>query len=150
MEASQVHIRNKKAGFEYELLEKFVAGLQLFGTEIKSIRMGKASINEAYCTFHGTDLYIQGMHIAEYWWGTVNNHDPKRERRLLLRKKELARLLKKSQEKGLTMVATHLFINERGLAKLEIALARGKKMYDKREDIKARDTQRELDRLRKH
>ncbi len=149
MEAAQVHIRNKKAGFEYELLEKFVAGIQLFGTEIKSIRMGKASINEAYCAFHGNELYVQGMHIAEYWWGTVNNHDPKRERKLLLSRKELNRLLKKSQEKGLTLVATHLFINERGLAKLEIALARGKKLYDKREDIKSRDSQRELDRLHK-
>ena len=150
MNNQRINIRNKKAGFEFELIEKYIAGVQLYGTEIKSIRAGKASINEAYCSFHGQELFVMGMHIAEYWWGTFNNHDPRRERKLLLQKRELTKLYKKSQEKGLTIVATKLFINEKGLAKLEIALAKGKKSYDKREDIKQRDTKRELDRVRKH
>lgn len=148
--ADKISIRNKKASFEYELLEKYIAGIQLQGTEIKSIRMGKANISEAWCHFEGNELYVQGMHISEYWWGSCNNHVPKRERKLLLHKKELSKLLRKSQEKGLSIVATCLFVNERGLAKLEIALAKGKKSFDKREDIKQKDTQRELDRIRKH
>ncbi len=148
--AEKIVIRNKKAGFEYEILEKFVAGIQLQGTEIKSIRMGKAGISEAWCTFVNGELYVREMHIAEYWWGSFNNHDPKRERKLLLRKKELSKLMRKSQEKGFSIIATCLFVNERGLAKLEIALARGKKAYDKREDLRLKDSRRELDRIRKH
>lgn len=142
-------IRNKKAGFQYELIEKYVAGIQLSGTEIKSIRLGKANLVDAYCNFQQGELWISGMHIAEYWWGNLNNHEPKRERKLLLSKKELRKLERQSQEKGLTIVATKLFINEKGLAKLEIALAKGKKQHDKREDIKQKDSKRELDRLRK-
>ena len=148
--ADKISIRNKKAGFEYELLEKYIAGIQLQGTEIKSIRMGKAGISEAWCTFVNGELYVREMHIAEYWWGSFNNHDPKRERKLLLRKKELSKLMRKSQEKGFSIIATCLFVNERGLAKLEIALARGKKAYDKREDLRLKDSRRELDRIRKH
>jgi SsrA-binding protein len=144
-----IHIKNKRASFEYEFLEKYVAGIQLFGTEIKSIREGKANLTDAYCYFRGGELWVQGMHIAEYWWGTCNNHDPKRERKLLLTRKELNKLERKSQDKGLTIIAIQMFLNERGFAKLEIALARGKKLYDKRQDIKNKDAKRELDRLRK-
>ncbi len=150
MKGANISIRNKKASFQYEFLEKYIAGIQLQGTEIKSIRQGKANINEAWCSFTNGELYVNGMHISEYWWGTVNNHVPKRERKLLMHKKELVKLMRRSQEKGLSIVALCLFINDKGLAKLEIALARGKKIYDKREDIKQKDTRRELDRLRKH
>ena len=148
-EQQHINIRNKKASFEYEFLEKFIAGIQLAGTEIKSIRMGKANLVDAYCFFRNNELWIQGMHIAEYGWGSCNNHDPKRERKLLLSRKELNKLERKSKDKGLTIIALRMFINERGFAKIEIALAKGKKSYDKREDIKQRDSKRELDRLRK-
>ncbi|MDR0815737.1 MAG: SsrA-binding protein SmpB [Bacteroidales bacterium] len=148
-EHQQIHIRNKKASFEYEFLEKYVAGVQLVGTEIKSIRAGKANITDAYCFFRNNELWIQGLHIAEYFLGTCNNHDPKRERKLLLNRKELNKLERKAQDKGLTIIAIRMFLNEKGFAKLEIALARGKKMYDKREDIKQKDSKRELDRLKK-
>ncbi len=146
---SNIEIKNKKASFEYEFLEKFTAGIKLTGTEIKSIRAGKANLVDAYCYFVNGELYVKGLHIAEYEWGNLNNHDPRRERKLLLTKKELNRLFRRSQEKGLTIIAYRLWINEKGWAKLDIALARGKKQYDKREDIKKRDTQRELDRFMK-
>ena len=144
--ANQIHIRNKKAGFEYYLLEKFIAGMVLSGTEIKSIRSGKASINEAYCAFVAGELFVKNMHIAEYDYGTYNNHDPRRERKLLLTARELKKLRTKLDEKGLTLVPTHLFISEKGFAKLEIALAKGKKLYDKRETTKKKDIQREMER----
>jgi SsrA-binding protein len=143
---SRINIRNKKAGFEYFLLEKFIAGLVLTGTEIKSIRTGKASINEAYCSFDGSELYVRNMHIAEYDYGTYNNHDPRRDRKLLLTGRELKKLKAKLDEKGLTLVPTHLFISDKGFAKLEIALAKGKKLYDKRETTKKKDIQREMER----
>jgi len=146
---NNIIIKNKKASFEYEFLDKYIAGIQLFGTEIKSIREGKANIADAYCFFRNHELWIQNMHISEYWWGTCNNHDPKRERKLLLSRKELNKLERKTQDVGLTIIAIKMFINDRGLAKLEIALSRGKKKYDKREDIKQRDTKRELDRMRR-
>ena len=142
-----INIKNKKASFEYEFLEKYIAGIQLFGTEIKSIREGKANLTDAYCFFRNGELWVQNMHIAEYWWGTCNNHDPKRERKLLLTRKELKKLERKAQDNGLTIISLRMFVNDRGFAKLEIALARGKKKYDKREDIKQRDSNRELDRL---
>ena len=142
-------IKNRKASFEYAFLEKYVAGIQLFGTEIKSIREGKANLADAHCLFRNNELWVQNMHISEYGLGTCNNHAPKRERKLLLTRKELKKLERKSQDKGLTIIAIRMFINEKGFAKLEIALARGKKKYDKREDIKQRDSKRELDRLRK-
>jgi SsrA-binding protein len=144
--ANQIHIRNKKAGFEYFLLEKFIAGMVLSGTEIKSIRSGKASINEAYCAFVAGELFVKNMHIAEYDYGTYNNHDPRRDRKLLLTARELKKLRTKLDEKGLTLVPTHLFISEKGFAKLEIALAKGKKLYDKRETTKKKDIQREMER----
>jgi SsrA-binding protein len=144
--AGKINIRNKKASFEFFLLEKFVAGIVLTGTEIKSLRGGKASINEAYCSFTSGELYVRNMHIAEYDYGTYNNHEPKRERKLLLTRKELKKLQSKLNEKGLTLVPTYLFINDKGLAKLEIALAKGKKLYDKRETLKQKDNKRELER----
>src|SRR4030042_5477490 len=119
---SNINIRNKKASHDYEFIEKFIAGIQLTGTEIKSIREGKSNLVDSYCYFARGELFVKGMHIAEHWWGSFNNHDPKRDRRLLLTKKELIRLERKSQEKGLTIIALRLFINEKGLAKLEIAL----------------------------
>ncbi len=119
----------------------------LGGTEIKSIREGKANLADAYCFFIGNELWVSGMNIAEYSHGSYNNHDPGQDRKLLLNKRELRKLKKKSQDKGFTIVATRLFINERGLAKLEIALARGKREYDKRQEIKKRDINRELDRI---
>lgn len=143
---SKINIRNKKVFHEFELEEKFVAGIQLFGTEIKSIRAGKANLIDSYCRFEGGELYLTGMHIAEYTLGTHWNHNPSRERKLLLNRKELTKLQKKVKEKGLTIVAISLLINAKGLAKVEIALARGKKVYDKREDIKRRDISRDADR----
>ncbi|HOT88583.1 MAG TPA: SsrA-binding protein SmpB [Bacteroidales bacterium] len=146
--ANTVKIKNKKASFEYFLLEKFIAGIQLTGTEIKSIRDSKASISEAYCLFISEELFIRNMHISEYTYGTYNNHDPKRDRKLLLSKRELRKLKTNLDQQGTTIVPTFLFINEKGLAKIEIALAKGKKLYDKRETIKGRDIQREMDRER--
>ncbi|HOK52054.1 MAG: SsrA-binding protein SmpB [Bacteroidales bacterium] len=143
---ASVEIKNKKASFEYEFLERYTAGIKLTGTEIKSIRAGKANLVDAYCYFEKGELYVKGLHIAEYEWGNLNNHDPRRVRKLLLTKKELNKLYRRSQEKGLTIIAYRLWINERGWAKLDIALARGKKQYDKREDIKKKDLQREMDR----
>lgn len=147
--SGDVVIRNKKAQHDYEFLEKFVAGIKLTGTEIKSIRLGKATIVESYCFFSGGEMYLRGMHIAEYWWGNMNNHDPLRERKLLLTGKELRKIERKVKETGLTIVATKVFINDRGLAKAEIAIARGKKEYDKRQTLKTKDAARELDRARK-
>jgi SsrA-binding protein len=151
MQGSQnkISIRNRKASFNYELVEKFTAGIVLGGTEIKSLRQGRANLADAYCYFRDDELWVRGMHIAEYSFGSYNNHDPARERKLLLTRRELNKLKRKSQEKGFTIVATRLFVNERGLAKLEIALARGKREYDKRHDIKERDSKKELARLKK-
>ncbi len=142
-----INIKNRKASFEYELIEKFIAGIRLLGTEIKSIRNGKVSMNDAYCQFYNNELYAKNIHISEYELGTCNNHTAKRDRKLLLNKKELHKLDRKVKESGFTIIPTRLFINDRGLAKLEIALARGKKVYDKRESIKQKDTKREIDRL---
>ena len=139
---SKVEIKNKKASFEFELLEKFTAGIVLTGTEIKSIRAGKASLVDSYCYFVGNELFVKNMHVADYWWGTFNQHDPRRDRKLLLTKKKLKKLQRAYKEKGMTIVATRLFIAENGYAKLNIALARGKKEYDKRESIKEKDLRR--------
>jgi SsrA-binding protein len=144
-----VKIKNKKAAFEYFLLEKYIAGIVLTGTEIKSIRESKASIAEAYCLFVDEELYIRNMHITEYSYGTYNNHEPRRDRILLLKSKELHKLNNRLKEQGTTLIPTLLFINEKGLAKLEIALAKGKKLFDKRETIKGKDMQREIDRGKK-
>lgn len=147
--SGDIVIRNKKASHDYEFLEKFTAGIKLTGTEIKSIRLGKAALADSYCFFRENELYIRGMHIAEYYWGNLNNHDPLRERKLLLNRKELNKIERKVKETGLTIIVIRVFINERGLAKAEIALARGKREYDKRESIKRRDSDRELDRMMK-
>jgi len=144
--ANNISIKNRRAGFEYFLLEQYEAGMVLSGTEIKSLREGKASINDAYCTFKGTELFVMNMHIAEYVYGTYNNHDPKRERKLLLNANELKKLLGKVKEKGFTIVPVLLYINEKGLAKLSIALAKGKHSYDKRETLKDKDLKREISR----
>lgn len=142
-------IKNKKASHDYEFLEKFVAGIKLYGTEIKSIRLGKVTIADSYCVFNNGELYIRGMNISEYWWGNLNNHDPLRERKLLLTARELRKIDRKVKETGLTIIVIRIFINERGLAKAEIAIARGKKEYDKRETLKRKDASREMDRMRK-
>jgi SsrA-binding protein len=141
-----INIKNRRASFEYFLLEQFEAGMVLSGTEIKSLREGKASINDAYCTFKGTEMFVMNMHIAEYVYGTYNNHDPKRDRKLLLNANELKKLLGKVKEKGFTIVPVLLYINEKGLAKLSIALAKGKHSYDKRETLKDKDLKREISR----
>jgi SsrA-binding protein len=141
-------IRNKKASHDYEFLEKFIAGIKLSGTEIKSIRLGKATIADSYCFFSEGELFIKGMNIAEYWWGNLNNHDPLRERKLLLTKRELRKIERKVKETGLTIIVIKVFINDRGLAKAEIAISKGKKEYDKRETLKRKDATREMDRMR--
>jgi SsrA-binding protein len=142
-------IKNKKASHDYEFIEKFVAGIILSGTEIKSIRLGKATLADSYCFFSNGELFIKGMHIAEYWWGNLNNHDPLRERKLLLTSRELRKIERKIKESGLTIIVIKVFINIRGLAKAEIAISKGKKEYDKRETLKRKDAKREMDRLRK-
>jgi len=143
----EVTIKNKRARFEYELLDSYEAGIQLFGTEIKSIRMGKASITESFCQMKDGELYIVNMFIDEYDWGTYFNHKTRRDRKLLLQKSELRKLERKTKETGLTIVATTLFINNKGLAKLKIYLAKGKKLFDKRNTIKGKDLKRDLDRM---
>jgi SsrA-binding protein len=140
-----VQIKNRRASFEYHILEEYTAGLQLTGTEIKSIRESKASIADAFCIFRGGELYVVNMHIAEYTHGTYANHEPKRDRKLLMTRRELKKLNTKVKEKGFTIIPTLLFMNEKGLAKLTIALARGKHSYDKRQSIKSRDIKRDLD-----
>ncbi len=146
---SNVLIKNKRATFDYEILEKFTAGIQLYGTEIKSIRDGKAGLNDTYCAFLGNELWIKNMHIASYFFGTYNNHDVRRDRKLLLTKKELKKLVRNTKETGFTIVPTKLFINEKGLAKIEIGLARGKKNYDKRQSLKEKEDKRSIDRAMK-
>ena len=144
-----ISIKNRKASFNYELVERFVAGIKLVGTEIKSIRNGKVNLSDSYCALIRGEMYVINLHIAEYELGTVNNHIAKRDRKLLLNKKEIEKLDKKLKESGLTIVPTKLFVNDRGLAKLEIALARGKKTYDKRETLKSKDAKRDMDRAMK-
>lgn len=145
----KINIKNKRATFDYELLEKFNAGLVLTGTEIKSIRDGKASLVDSYCFFANGELWIKSMNIAEYFYGTYNNHNTTRDRKLLLEKKDLRKLDRKTKESGLTIIPVRLFINEKGLAKLQIALAKGKKEYDKRQSLKEKDDKRQMDRFMK-
>ena len=144
----QIQIKNRKAKFEYQLDDYFVAGLVLTGTEIKSIREGKANLQDGYCVFEGEELWIQGMHISPYEQGSHYNHHPTRKRKLMLNKSELKKLYKISKDVGITIIPIRLFINARGLAKLEIATGRGKKLYDKRQDIRKKDEQREMGRSR--
>lgn len=147
--ATEINIRNKRASFDYEFIEEYNAGIVLTGTEIKSIRAGKASLVDSYCYFHRGELWVKGMNIAEYKLGTYYNHQEKRERKLLLTKKELVKLEKKVKESGLTIVPIRVFLNEKGYAKVQIALAKGKKEYDKRESLKAKDAKKEMDRAMK-
>jgi SsrA-binding protein len=141
-----MEIKNRQAYFEYFIDDKYVAGIILTGTEVKSLREGKANFNDSYCIFNKGELWIRSFHISEYSHGTVNNHDPIRERKLLLNKRELKKLDAKIKEKGYTIVPLRLFFNEKNLAKLEIGLGKGKKLHDKRETIRQRDTERELKR----
>lgn len=147
--SNDINIKNKKAYYEYHILDKYVAGLQLLGTEIKSIRQSKANIGDAFCAFLNDGLYIRNMHIAEYSHGSFYNHEAKRDRKLLLTKRELGKLKVKGEEKGFTIIPLKIFIGARGFAKVEIALAQGKKDFDKRDAIKERDTKRELSRVLK-
>jgi SsrA-binding protein len=140
---------NRKANFQYHISDSFEAGIQLTGTEIKSVRAQQVNLNEGYCTFIGTELWVKGMHIAEYKEASHYNHEAKRSRKLLLNKKELKKLLTKVKEKGFTIIPLKIYITERGFAKLEIGLAKGKKLYDKREDIKRKDAAREMSRVSK-
>ncbi|VBB45650.1 SsrA-binding protein [uncultured Paludibacter sp.] len=146
LKKSDITIKNKRATFDYEILDRFTAGIQLFGTEIKSIRDGKASLTETYCTFISDELWVKNMNISTYFFGTYNNHEPRRDRKLLLTKRELNKLVRATKETGNTIIPIKLFINEKGLAKLEIGLARGKKSYDKRQTLKEKDDKREMDR----
>jgi len=149
-DTSNITIKNRRASHDYEFIEKYVAGIMLTGTEIKSLRAGKANLTDSYCAFRNGELFITGMHISEYYWGNLNNHDPLAERKLLLTKKEMRKLERKFNETGLTIIVTKVFINDRGLAKAEIALAKGKKQYDKRETLKMKDHGREMDRALKN
>jgi SsrA-binding protein len=142
-----MEIKNRSVYFEYHIDDKFVAGIMLLGTEVKSLREGKANFNDSYCIFQKGELFIRSFHISEYSHGTVNNHDPIRERKLLLNRRELKKLESKIKEKGYTIVPLRLFFNEKNLAKVEIGLAKGKKLHDKRETIKQRDTEREMKRF---
>lgn len=146
---NNVKIRNKRVSWEYHLVEKIVAGIVLSGTEIKSIRSGKASLADSYCYFEEGELFVRNMHIAEYSYGTYNNHLAKRDRKLLLNKRELRKMNRAVKEKSMTIIPVLLFINEKGFAKLEIALAKGKHHYDKRESLKEKDHKREIDRMMK-
>jgi SsrA-binding protein len=145
---NNINIRNRQAGFEYELLDKYVAGMVLTGTEIKSIREGKVNLQDGYCYLNRGEIFAKGINITPYAQGTHYNHEAMRERKLLLKRSEIKKLEGKIEEKGLTLVPIRLFLNDRGLAKLEIALAKGKKMHDKRDSIRDREAKRELDRMK--
>ena len=144
---SNVHILNKKAKFEYIILDRYTAGIQLFGTEIKSIREGKASLVDGYCAVEHGEMYVKQMHIAEYRFGSYANHDAKRDRKLLLQRREIRKLEKATKDTGKTIIPLELFINEKGLAKMEIALCQGKHTYDKRQALREADDKREMAQL---
>ncbi|MDP3353641.1 MAG: SsrA-binding protein SmpB [Flavobacteriaceae bacterium] len=146
----KINIQNKKARFEYEIIETYISGIKLTGTEIKSVRESKARITESFCEFNETgELFVINMYIEEYAHGNYYNHKPKSERKLLLTKRELKKLQKEVNNAGLTIIPLKLFLTDKGWAKLEIALCRGKKLYDKRENLKEKDTKRDIDRLKK-
>ncbi|MBK8711933.1 MAG: SsrA-binding protein SmpB [Niastella sp.] len=142
----RVELNNKKAYYEYFFEDTFIAGIVLAGTEIKSLRTGKASFNDSYCAFFKGELFVRSLHISEYAFGTYTNHEPMQERKLLLNKKELKKLESKTKEKGYSIIPLRLFINDKGLAKLEIGLGKGKKHFDKRDTIKERDVDRDVKR----
>lgn len=146
---SGIDLKNKRARFDYEFLDEFLAGIVLTGTEIKSLRTGKGSISESYCVLVNGELFIRNMFIAEYEQGTYNNHQPKRDRKLLLNRTEINKLERKLKDKGLTVVPSHAFLNDKNLLKVKIHLARGKKTHDKRETLKEKDSKREIDRTMK-
>ena len=147
MDAKDVNIKNKRARFDYEIIDTYTAGIVLTGTEIKSIRLGKASLADAYCYVTNGEVWVKNMYIAEYFYGSYNNHTERRERKLLLTRKEIRKLEKDGKEAGFTIVPLRMFINERGLAKLVIGLGRGKKEYDKRQSIKEREDKRSIARM---
>ncbi|WP_236974443.1 SsrA-binding protein SmpB [Membranihabitans maritimus] len=144
---NKINIVNRKAKFEYQFLEEYIAGIQLHGAEVKSIRAGKANMADAFCYFRKGELWMKNMHIAEYKYNTVISLSPNRPRKLLLKRRELKKLEKKVKEKGLTIIPYRVFVNERGLVKVKVALAQGKKLHDKRQSIKARDTKRDVERI---
>ncbi|MDO5523578.1 MAG: SsrA-binding protein SmpB [Bacteroidia bacterium] len=146
MKQAPVNIRNKRATFDYELLDTYTAGIVLTGTEIKSIRLGKASLVDTYCLLERGELWVRNMHIAPYFYGTYNNHEARRDRKLLLNRNELRKLTRATKETGFTIIPVRLFINEKGLAKLVIAVAKGKKQYDKRQSLKEKEDKRSMDR----
>ena len=150
MSQQSINIRNKRATFDYELIDTFTAGLVLTGTEIKSIRLGKASLVDTFCIFEKSGLWVRNMNISEYFYGSYNNHAARRDRKLLLNKKELKKIERQTKETGFTIIPTRIFINDRGLAKINIAIARGKKQYDKRQSLKEKDDKRMMDRVMKH
>ncbi len=147
MKQPAINIKNKRATFDYELLDTYTAGIVLTGTEIKSIRQGKASLVDTFCFFANGELWVKNMHVAEYFYGSYNNHAARRDRKLLLTKKELDKLLRTSRDPGFTIVPVRLFINEKGLAKMVVALAKGKKQYDKRQSLREKDDKREMARM---
>ncbi|HBG42815.1 MAG TPA: SsrA-binding protein [Porphyromonadaceae bacterium] len=147
MKQSPVNIRNKRASFDYELLDTFTAGIVLTGTEIKSIRLGKGSLVDTFCVFEKDELWVRNMYIAEYFYGTYNNHSARRDRKLLLNRTELRKLMRLVKETGFTIIPTRLFVNDKGLAKLNIAVAKGKKQYDKRQALKEKEDKRTMDRM---
>lgn len=146
--SNDINIKNKKASFEYSFIETFEAGIVLQGTEIKSIREGKVSLQEAYCFIENEELFVKGMNISPYSQASFKNHDPIRTRKLLLSKKEIVKIASKHDEKGLTIIPVRLYVTQRGFAKMNIALAKGKKLYDKRNTIKEKDQKRELSRMK--
>ena len=150
MKQAPINIKNKRASHDYEFIETYTAGMVLTGTEIKSIRQGKASLVDTYCFFDKRELWVKNMHIAQYAYGTYNNHAATRDRKLLLNRKELNKLQRDAMNPGYTIVPVRLFLNEKGLAKLVIALAKGKKEYDKRQTLKEKDDKREMARVFKH
>lgn len=147
---SDIRILNKKAKFEYIILDRYTAGIQLFGTEIKSIREGKASLVDSYCAVEHGEMYVKQMHIAEYRFGSYANHESKRDRKLLLQRREIRKIERATKETGKTIIPLELFINEKGFAKLEIAVCQGKHTYDKRQSLREADDKRQMDQLKKH
>ena len=150
MKQPAINIKNKRATFDYELIDTYTAGIVLTGTEIKSIRLGKASLVDTYCYFVNNELWVKNMHIAEYFYGSYNNHTARRERKLLLTKNELDKLKRGSLDPGFTLIPVRMFINEKGLAKVVVALAKGKKQYDKRQSLKEKDDKRDMARMFKY
>ncbi|MCI5980249.1 SsrA-binding protein SmpB [Sodaliphilus pleomorphus] len=150
MAENNINIKNRRANFDYEIIETFTAGMVLTGTEIKSIRLGKAGLTDTYCMVENRELWVKNMYIAQYAMGSYYNHDAHRDRKLLLNRKEIIKIAKASEQPGYSIIPLRLFINDRGLAKLVIAIARGKKQYDKRQAIKEREDKRDMDRMMKH